>query len=336
MENKFQRLAVANSTENAVNVHDHEQEYGEDGDEGEEEEEEALSFCDLPLDHLSRNGRGGGVEEEDEERIPLRANESQEDFHFCYSSNDSEMCDADEVFFQGQILPLRHSLSSDKGSFQYHRSISKSGSIGGSSSITLFSSRSSSISSSHRSYSSRSSAAATQSWCRIPNPQQNHSHSHRNSPPSTYFPIPGIIRTNNVIYSKKTSSSAWSILRLGILVTSQPEIAFKDLKTRSCPILSTNRKNLRSRNSNIKNKVIIGDGLKRKPRGLLGGCNCSNDAVDAVRSRVMSTKKSSVAEMEKQADAAVKRTGSAKKQWTHYRTFEWLKQLSLEDTAEEK
>ncbi|XP_073127737.1 uncharacterized protein [Henckelia pumila] len=330
MENKFvklERLAVANSTENAVNLH-HEQEYGEDED---DEEEEALSFCDLPLDHLSRKRK----EEEEEERIPLRASEAQEDFHFCYlSKGDSEMCDANEVFFQGQILPFRHSVSSDKGLFQYHRSISKSESIdGSSSSITLFSSRSSSISSSHRSYSSRSSAATTPPWRKLPHPPQNHLHSHRSSPPRTNFPMPGIIRTHNGICSKKTSSSSsssvWNILRLGILVTSPPEIAFQDLKTR-CPIPNTNCKKLRTSRNSSSNK-IISDTQKRKARGFLGGCNCSNDAVDTVRSRVASMKKSA-SEMEKQASVGVQ---AAKKQGTHYRTFEWLKQLSLEDTAEE-
>lgn len=254
------------------------------------------------------------------------------------------MCDANEVFFQGQILPFRHSVSSGaNGLFQYHRSISKSESVdGSSSSITMFSSRSSSISSSHRSYSSRSSAATTPPWRKLPHPPQNHLRSHRNSPPKTNFPIPGIIRTNNGICSKKTSSSSvWNILRLGILVTSPPGIAFQDLKSR-CPIPKANCKNFRSPNCtsrNSSNNKIISDTQKRKPRGfLIGGCNCSNDAVDTVRSRVANMKKSA-SEMEKQA-SVVQPTESPKqqatrKQGTHHRTFEWLKQLSLEETAEE-
>ncbi|XP_073158331.1 uncharacterized protein [Henckelia pumila] len=289
--------------------------------EKEEEEEEALSLCDLPMIHNSRK-------EKDEEKstsinAPLRASENQEDFDFCCAWKESEMCAADEVFFQGQILTLRHSVSSEKGLCSISRSES----------MEYYSSRSSSMSSSHQSSSSGSSSAAThpKPHHKRPKPHpQNQFHSH----PS---PSPRLINnsSNNRNCTKKTSSALWNIFRPGLLVTAPPEtFALQDLKTRRS---SNNSKNFGSRNSTGSNSSN-----KKKKAGFLSGCMCTNDAVDTViNSNIKQIKKSaSDCEGEIQApkieDENVNvKPQAAKKHLSHHRTFEWLNQLSVEGPADE-
>ncbi|CAJ1929395.1 unnamed protein product [Sphenostylis stenocarpa] len=76
-------------------------------EEGEEEEIEALSLCDLPVNLIND-------EAQPKPKPDSQITETQEDFDFrlwgAPFSSESEMCAADEVFFQGQILPLRLSL----------------------------------------------------------------------------------------------------------------------------------------------------------------------------------------------------------------------------------
>ncbi|PPD84185.1 hypothetical protein GOBAR_DD18881 [Gossypium barbadense] len=88
----------------------------EDDGKWEAEEDEALSLCDLPV-NLTKEERTQTKNEEDGEEP--QALKTDEDFNFgslCGSlSTELEMCAADEVFFQGQILPLRLSVSSDSG-----------------------------------------------------------------------------------------------------------------------------------------------------------------------------------------------------------------------------
>ncbi|KAI3451956.1 hypothetical protein Pfo_008621 [Paulownia fortunei] len=334
-----ERWALANSAENAV-------EFPEDGG-GEEEEndEEALSLSDLPLIHQWRKEK----EEEEESSLP-RETETQEDFDFCSLSKESEMCAADEVFFQGQILPLRHSVSSEKGLLQYcysrnaSRSISRSESMDHYCSGGLISSRSSSISS-HQSSSSGSSTVTMGPKYKPKLPPRNQFHSHPSPSPKIRFPSnrQGMISTNHRNCSKK--SSVWNIFRLG-LVTTPPEIAFQDLKTR-CPINNTNGKNFGSRNSTSSNSSSISSSnsnKKKKPRALLGGCKCSVDAVDTIASRVVIIKRSAsesdVEALEQENVEAMKppkmtKKQAAKKHLSHNRTFEWLKQLSLEGAADE-
>ncbi|KAI3462709.1 hypothetical protein Pfo_019372 [Paulownia fortunei] len=328
-----ERWALFNSTENSV-------EAPEDGGGGggEEEEDEALSLCDLPLIHQSSR-------ENEEDNTPLRAIETQEDFDFCSLSKESEMCAADEVFYQGQILPLRHSMSSKNGVLQhcdsrnFSRSISRSESMDHCSSGGLISSRSSSISSHQSSSSGSSSTATTDPKCKLKLPPRNQFHSHPSPSPKISFPTnrQGIVRINNRNCAKK--SSAWNIFRLG-LVSPPPEIAFQDLKTR-CPI-NTNSRNLGSRNSNSSQSTSLSSGSdkkKIKPIDFLGGCKCkrSVDAVDTVPSKVVVIKRSAseVGALRVEEEENLLGMKSPKKRLSHYRTFEWLKQLSLEATTDE-
>ncbi|KAL3646370.1 hypothetical protein CASFOL_011550 [Castilleja foliolosa] len=319
MEKQFtdEPWAHANSTENTVKLH-----------EESVEEDETLSLSDLPLIHKKEaNSDDNNRAHNDKE------NQTQDDFDFCSLSKQPEMCAADELFFQGQILPFRHSVSSEKGSLlqQYYktRSVSRSESMDRlhSGSGGLISSRSSSISS-HQSSSSGSSAGPNSRRPKLP-PARNQFHSHPSPSPKIHFPS-----KNYRNYNSAKKSTVWSVFRLGVL-TPPPEIAFMDLKQRS------NCRNFGSRNSTDSNSSSISSGYKKKKknRSLLGGCKCSADAVDTVPTRVVIINRSaSESEMDAlERESMMKmpmKKQAAKKQLSHRRTFEWLKQLSLEDAAD--
>ncbi|WJX95084.1 hypothetical protein P8452_76443 [Trifolium repens] len=73
-----------------------------------EQHEEALSLCDLPL------SPNQPTKEQEQEHSHIN-----EEFNFHswvgFFSTEPKMCVADEVFFQGQILPSRFSFSSEAG-----------------------------------------------------------------------------------------------------------------------------------------------------------------------------------------------------------------------------
>ncbi|KAK4368417.1 hypothetical protein RND71_012209 [Anisodus tanguticus] len=89
---------------NSSSIDNEEEEEEEEDDE--EEEEETLSLRDLP--NNEENYQTKKLESP-------RRSVTQEVFDFCCFLKNSTMCSADEVFFQGQILPLHHlnSLPSD-------------------------------------------------------------------------------------------------------------------------------------------------------------------------------------------------------------------------------
>ncbi|KAK6152766.1 hypothetical protein DH2020_012405 [Rehmannia glutinosa] len=300
MEQKYteERWANFNSTENSVKTL--------------EDDVDAFSLCDLPIIHQSSK-------ENESDSTPLRSIETPEDFDFCSVSKQfEEMCAADEVFYQGQIMPLRH--SSRKGILQYcSRSISSSESMDHFSSSGLISSRSSSSGSG-----SGGAAAATEPKL----PPRNQFHSHPSPSPKIRSPR-STVRSNNRNCPKKSSAS-WNIFRMG-LVSPPPEIAFRDLKNRY-----PNGRNLRNRNGNGSHS---GDGKKIKRRDFLGGCRyCSGDAVDAVSSKVVVMKRSArdgESETRVEEESLLGMMKSPKKRFSHHRTFEWLKQLSLEGAAAE-
>ncbi|KAL0424150.1 UNVERIFIED_CONTAM: hypothetical protein Sradi_0949800 [Sesamum radiatum] len=318
-----ERWALLNSADNSAPT----PENGGGAEAEEDADVDALSLCDLPLIHHSRKDNDEGS------TTPLirASTETPEDFDFCCLLKEPEMCAADEVFFQGRILPFRRLMSSGEGFLQYSgscRSISRSESMDFHSSGGLISSRSSSISS-HQSSSSGSSATDPKS------PPLNPFHSRPISPsPRTRFSSTRqkMVWNDNRNHTKKPS--AWNIFRLGLLTP--PEIAFQDLKTR-CPS-SSNRKNFGSRNSTSSNSSSSSDKkIKIIPRRalLLGGCNssCSIDAIDTVPSKVVTIKRSaSDSEMEARVEEeSLLAMKSPKKRLSHRRTFEWLKQLSLDE-----
>ncbi|KAI3966774.1 hypothetical protein MKW92_011356 [Papaver armeniacum] len=158
----------------------------------EQEEEEALSLCDLP------------IKQEVNQQSTINSNiksskaaESEEfEFGSCVGSvlTESEICVADDVFFQGQILPLRrHSVSSENG-FSLKRQDSNNPSINPSRSSSLdrsssgvytTSSRSSS-SKSHNSISSASTSTTTTTTSGHYKPLKNIFHSHPSPKPQIW------------------------------------------------------------------------------------------------------------------------------------------------------
>lgn len=99
----------------------------------EEEEEEALSLSDLPINLVKteetqlrresdEEGGGGRGGEEEGSGYSKEHEKEEPEFDFGWWGNngprgslESQMCAADELFFKGQILPLRLSVSSDNG-----------------------------------------------------------------------------------------------------------------------------------------------------------------------------------------------------------------------------
>ncbi|CAK9144016.1 unnamed protein product [Ilex paraguariensis] len=344
-KNEILKMESSCSDEKKVDVNSTENEVEE---EEEEEEETTLSLCDFPINEESQS-----VKHEAE------ANEPQEDFNFGSWGGsvltETEMCAADEVFFQGQILPLRHSVSSESGfagigndSRNFSRCVSRAESVGrcysgGSSS---YSSRSSSINSRN----SSNSCSALTSKPYKPRRNRNQFHSHPSPTPQIRFSSARHGNFNNFSHHSQ-QSMIWSFLRLGLV--QKPEIASLDLKLRSNNQNNNQRYSTKNRIINSKNnRINDGDNnkmknilnIEKKPKqgffdrngALCGGCKCSINAVETVPSRI-STIKSGVTMTEAQAkeekeEAMTKTTKvcRGKQSMSRHRTSEWLKQLSLE------
>ncbi|KAL7141474.1 hypothetical protein ABFS83_08G055500 [Erythranthe nasuta] len=302
-------------------------------EEDEEEEEEALSLSDLPLFHQWRKDQRNIKEEEESIRSPLM--EAKDDFDFCSASKESEMCAADELFFKGRILPFRHSVSSSEPG------LLRSGSMDRYYSGGLISSRSSSINSHHSMTSSSSSSSAAVRRPKLPPPRNQFQYSHPSPSPRLHFPSQRTKIAAGRNYAAAKSSPPWNIFRLG-LVAAPP-----DLKTR-CP---SSKNNFGSRNSNS-SSISSGSNKKKKKKarvsllGGAGGCrSCSSDTVDTVAPRVVFYKRcasegdvaKALLDLQRRksnnAEDSTMTTNKhvAKKRLSHRRTFEWLKQLSLEE-----
>ncbi|XP_057969964.1 uncharacterized protein LOC131159236 [Malania oleifera] len=328
-----------------------EKEEGEDSEE--EEEEEALSLCDLPLCLIKE-------ENQPRKQVDHALDQSQEDFNFGSWLGphlpESDMCAADEVFFRGQILPLRLSVGSE-GAFtgvrtgsNPSRSISRSESMGHASSggLTAVSSRSSSTRS-HNSSSSSSttSAGAATTTCKLPR-VRNPFHSHPS--PKPQIRIPNTRAQNSGGRCRR--STVWDIFRLGLVQT--PEIQLKDLKLRD----STNnsRKSFgsssnSSRNSDlgttdngghnntnpIRKSLLIFNTNSRSGNGFWGGgCTCKSSvgAVEIpakivdVKNGGRSSGRTEMPAAGKEEEEEEEEQREKKQSMSRHRTFEWLKELS--------
>ncbi|WVZ11943.1 hypothetical protein V8G54_016473 [Vigna mungo] len=313
------------------------EEEGEEEDDDEEEEIEALSLCDLPVNLINDETRP--KPEPDSQII-----ETREDFDFrlwgAPFSSESEMCAADEVFFQGQILPLRLSLK---------RCQSRSESLGHGSlrEFRSNSSRSSSIRS-QNSTSSSSSTSTTTPGISKPRPQnENNFHAHPSPQPQLKVTIPRQTSFGN----QGRKSSAWDFFRLGVVPA--PEIALQDLKVRSTNGINKNQiarnNSNRSSNSNLNANGAVKRSYSAKGNhvlkqfvgiggGFWSGCKCS---VETVQSNITMIKGSSTKSANKtesvthaMKEKAVERKKQKQRQkqgkrtMSRRRTFEWIKELS--------
>ncbi|XP_020212834.2 probable membrane-associated kinase regulator 1 [Cajanus cajan] len=306
----------------------------EEEEEEDQEEEEALSLCDLPIDQPPNQQHS-------------HANEAtQEDFDFRSWGAPFEMCVADEVFFKGQILPLRLSFSSEAGLLATPTTGSHKKHYGKqSSSESLdFTSNSSSRSSSLRSQNSSSSTSSTTTTTTSPR-ARNQFHTHPSPKPQLRAPTPSSLGNQG-----RKSTSAWGIFRLGVVPA--PEIGLQDLKirnNRSCVSRnsssgsSNNSGKSVNRNKGSHNKVL--KQLVGKGGGLLSGCDCSLETVQsntvmmikggAAAKSVNKTESTTHAAKEKVVESKKKHKEGKKVTSRRSRTFEWLKELHATHPDEE-
>ncbi|KAI3441024.1 uncharacterized protein J3R85_002870 [Psidium guajava] len=346
----------------------------------EEDEDEALSLSDLPLPLASEDSPAGGESrreegcEDDRDRAgPCGTEDPEFDFGSGVGGSLSsgwQMCAADELFFQGQILPLRLSVSSDSLRPDARRSVSRSDSmeIGSISTrvSSMGSSRSNSHGSSHCSSSSSSRSSSMTNSSRASFSRVNPFHAHP-SPKPQIGPSPGKFRTRSQ-KSPPPPSSMWEFFRLGLIRT--PDIGLAELKLRKSVVNgSADNQCLMSRNSSssssdssvnnggpgsgadikIKNAEEKTDDKKKKKKSknrerflngsFLGGCRCS---VDAVSSSVFAAKSGGQARTSSVEDDGElvgkigllpKTVAEAKRKASRHRTFEWIKELSSHATC---
>ncbi|KAA8522623.1 hypothetical protein F0562_013016 [Nyssa sinensis] len=325
-----------------------------------EDEEEALSLCDLPIN----------IEENLSRKEEAQAIQTPEDFEFGSWGGsvliESELCDADEVFFQGQILPLRHSISSESSVAGFRNDsqkpghcLSRSDSMDHchSGTFTSVSSRSSSIRSCRSSSSGSSSTKTTVTTTKTKyKPRvQNPFHSHPS--PTPQIRVSSIQHGN--IGHRSNKSTIWSFFRVGLVRT--PEIELQDLKVRGN---NNGGKSLGSLNSsttssvtNINNSTTNDcnddkNGSKRKKKktqrffdkngALFGGCKCSVNAVETVLSPIVIIKSNSIDNVneaiekeEKKGTLKKAKQRNGKQVMSRHRTFEWLKELSFAGVPDE-
>jgi hypothetical protein len=284
--------------------------------EEEDQEEEALSLCDLPVNRMKEENNQSSRHQEAHQGTET----NQEDFDFGpwggdgYLSKISDMCAADDIFFQGQILPLRLSFSSESGvnKFESDSSLNPSHCLSRSAStdhnsigvFTTFSGMSSS-SRSHYSSSSNNTSSAISSTRMIKPKLQNQFLTHRSPKPQIRLSSTSL---GNAACNRPRNSSFWDFFRLGLIRT--PEIELQDLKVRNSVSRNSSSSSSKS-NSSIKKcgKINVSSdssksgckiknmsrhnsndcgknmekrrkqSLLQKREGLLSGCSCSVSAV---------------------------------------------------------
>ncbi|KAI3785125.1 hypothetical protein L1987_44237 [Smallanthus sonchifolius] len=310
-------MATIRSNGNWVQFDSHENQCYED------EEEEALSLRDLPTNDIEIDPNSNKQDTE------------PEDFQFdsyhgaatCLSPEN--MCNADDLFFQGQLLPLRHSVSSDSDNLT--RKINRSASM------SIVSSRT--IRSNEYGYKPKI---------------RNQFHSHPSPSPQ--------IRTQSfrtLSHSNPKTSSLWSFLQVGLV--KPQEIGLSDLKNRSkrfgshnsnssstsSSMNSTNDQNQNQNQNQHKNKMKHPrkntTNTKKKQRLFFGGCKCSAVSIDGMIIKEAVPKKKTTKEDQNmlhlrnlQVSKESTMIGERKQTQTasRHRTFEWLKQLSIAAPSE--
>ncbi|XP_028764215.1 uncharacterized protein LOC114722365 [Neltuma alba] len=309
----------------------------------EEKEAEALSsLCDVPINSVKEDERS--IRKADSQVL-----ETNEEFDFRLwggsLSKEPKMCAADEVFFQGQILPLQlnnqifNRYKSRSLDYLDHGSLSESRSN---------SSRSNSFKSQNSSNSTGSTIILTPRVSVSESRVKNRFHTYPSPKPQLRVPLPRQASFGNV----GQKSSTWDFFRLGVVPV--PEIELQDLKVRGTknPVsrhgsTSNNRSNCgTTKSGKMSTSTHYRDksnyGLKQllgKGGGLLSGCRCSiempldtviinsrtNKSTKETESATRAMKEKVVIEFdkEKQRRKQGKKAVSCRRQ-----TFEWLKELS--------
>ncbi|XP_044496091.1 uncharacterized protein LOC123218641 [Mangifera indica] len=334
--------------------------------EEEEEEEEALSLSDLPLNLINiQDNRVDQNQSRDEPRCQVKDPEDQE-FNFGSwggsLSTESEMCAADDVFFKGQILPLRFSVSSESGltRLTQHDSsrnsatscLSRSESMDHLSSVDRLTSINSSTSSSSRSHNSSTTTTSATTTTKNSNPRIIRNQFHTYPSPKPQIRVSTSQLRRNTSGNRTQKSTVWKFFRVGLVRT--PDIELQDVKVRHKSCVSRNSSS-GSSSSSIKNYSkqdlkIMGKKHKKKQNlldkkmGLFSGCKCSITAVETVPlnnivliksegevSRINNGGSSSGKEKklhELKIKQKMKEKQQGKQAMSRHRTFEWLKELS--------
>ncbi|XP_019420486.1 PREDICTED: rho GTPase-activating protein gacK-like [Lupinus angustifolius] len=227
-----------------------------------EEEEESLLLCDVPITMINKKDQ----EKLRKEDSSYYLNEAQEEFDFLFFK-EQQMCDADDVFFQGQILPLCPSFRSEYGLLIKHddhhkgnHQLNHSQSISSNKSLEFqsnSSSRSSSVRSQNSSCSSSTSSTSTTISTINTTPRisiskpiiQNQFHTR----PS---PKPQLRKSQQKQTSGRKSSLSWEFFRIGLVP--MHEIGLRDLKVHSTitttkPFFSNPNKNCSNPSMNCRN-----------------------------------------------------------------------------------
>ncbi|KAK4799798.1 hypothetical protein SAY86_025163 [Trapa natans] len=317
----------------------------EDQEEEEEEEEEALSLSDLPINMAKTEETALLRREPDHEEggsgNHCKENEKEEpEFDFGWWGNNSrtfrspepEMCAADQLFFKGQILPLRLSVSSDNG--LVCRSTSRSESLDRGSVSRFIGSRSSSIRSYH-SLSSSSTNSSSTATARADDHRKLMYRGHANTLPHP-SPKPKPLSTSSggqyrqsSLRSTTTSQnkfSLWDFFRTGLVRGPDVHIDLRDLRVRNSAT---------SRASDVK----IGTGSIKSPGpisrfsrninvigNLLGGASCKCSVETVILNAPATARKSNAEErLRKRSKTKAK---ERMKVTSRQRTSQWLKELS--------
>ncbi|KAL5556843.1 hypothetical protein UlMin_039079 [Ulmus minor] len=309
-----------------------------------DQEAEDVSLCDLPLLN--------SIEEEKEAKT--EASEAQEDFAFGVVGDasllpESEMCVADEVFFRGQILPLRLSVSSENClTRKENRSVSTRSESLDRSSLTGFRS-----SCSRSSSCSTASSSAAITFTRVASESRLRNQFHAHPSPKPQIRVSSA-RLERVSSCRKPKSSMWDFFRIGLVRT--PEIELQELKAfrsnsrgnKKGPLISPNG-SINSENNNISSSINhradhISNAEKQKRGKFLFGCKCAVDTVGSnsvmIKSKgdqnttIIDENDNSKHAIKEKQKKMIKNHNKKKKQevekqvMSHHRTYEWLKDLS--------
>lgn len=270
-------------------------------DNSHEEDAEDVSLCDLPVlsllkkDQEEKNTQrpddGGGGNNDNEEAKNNVLFEAHEEFAFGSVTGGSlstaaEMCAADEVFFRGQILPLRLSVSSDACTTRIDPARGSRSESMDRGSVVGFRSRSTQNSSSVTSGTFITiTRIASEPRLRTRNQFDSHPSP---KPQIRVSSARGLERVSSA--GRKQKSSMWDFFRLGLVRT--PDIELQEIKANlrgnsgnKCTNYSVTRSSSVNNNNNNNNfSASCGENSnniaeKQKRRMFLSGCKCSAEAV---------------------------------------------------------